>query len=67
MESLGVNFCVSSKFWKTDRGVDVIAQQFFSHRDITREKAFDGIDQKALSEAGIAFNSRLNRRSEIFC
>jgi len=43
MKSLGMNFCMSGKLRKTDRGVDIVTQEFFSQRHITCQKAFNGI------------------------
>src|SRR5579872_1861399 len=60
-----VDFGMRGQLWKTDRGIDVITQQFFAEGHLAEKKAFDGLAKKTFPKGRIALHARLNRFSEI--
>ena len=65
VQSFDVRFGVCGQLGKSDRGVDVITQQFFAERHLARKKAFDGFAKQTLAKSGITFRTRLNRLPKI--
>jgi hypothetical protein len=65
VKSLYVELGMPGQLGESDRGIDIITQQFFAERHVSREKAFDRLAQKPLSIGGVAFHTCLDRFPKI--
>jgi hypothetical protein len=65
VKGLDVDLGMRGQAGKADRGIDVVAQEFFAEGHVAGEKAFDSLAQKTLPKGGIRFHARLNRLSEV--
>jgi len=55
----------AAQLFKTDRGIDVIAQNSLTGLELSGEKTFDAFAQKLVTKSGIALDTGLDRLLKI--
>jgi hypothetical protein len=67
VQGLYMQFRLRGQLGKPDCGIDVVTQELLPQRNLSGEKAFNGIAEQPLAKCSVASHSRLYGFSEISC